>query len=131
MFRWLVALFILAPAVELYLLIQTGRLIGGLNTLGLIILTGFLGAYLAKREGRRVWEYAQYRMSRGEVPTDSILDGICVFAGGMLLLAPGFLSDIIGLALLLPFTRPLPKLLLLRFIRRRLNNGGFTFYRRR
>jgi UPF0716 protein FxsA len=131
MLRWILALFIIAPAVEIYLLIQTGRVIGGLETLLLIIGTGFLGAFLAKREGRRVWEFAQHQMSRGELPADSLLDGICIFAGGMLLLAPGFLSDVAGLFLILPFTRPLARLLILRFIRKRMDKGGSIIYWRR
>lgn len=130
MLRWLLALFILVPAAELLLLIQTGKWIGGWATLALVILSGFLGAYMAKREGKRVWEYAQFRLAKGEMPTESILDGICIFAGGALLLLPGFLSDILGLLLLIPLTRGIAKLLVLRYITKRIAKGQIVLFRR-
>lgn len=130
MLRWLAVLFIVLPALEIFLLIQSGKLIGGMATFGLLILAGFLGAYMAKREGKRVWDYAQFRLSRGEVPTDSILDGICVFLGGALLIFPGYITDIAGLLLLVPLTRGIAKLLVLRYITRRIDQGRIIFFRR-
>ncbi|MNC79575.1 phage T7 F exclusion suppressor FxsA [compost metagenome] len=85
---------------------------------------------MAKREGKRVWDYAQFRLAKGELPTDSILDGICIFIGGALLLLPGFLSDIIGLLLLIPLTRGIAKLLLFRYISKRIGQGRIVLFRR-
>lgn len=131
MFRWLVVLMIVVPAAEIYVLLTMGKLIGGWQTFGSIVLMGFLGAYLAKSEGRKVWEYAQFQLSAGEIPTDSILDGICIFAGGLLMMLPGFLTDIVGLLLVLPFTRPTAKALIARCIRKYIDQGSFTMFRRR
>jgi UPF0716 protein FxsA len=131
MLRWLMVLFIVIPATEIFVLLSIGKLIGGWETFALILVSGFLGAYLSKREAKRVWEYAQHRLSKGEIPTDSILDGICIFAGGLLLLTPGFITDISGLLLVLPFTRPIAKLLLLKLIRRMIGRGNMHFYWRR
>jgi UPF0716 protein FxsA len=130
MLRWVLALFILIPALELVLLIQTGKLIGAWATIALLILSGLFGAYMAKREGKRVWDYAQFKLAKGELPTDSILDGICIFIGGALLLLPGFLSDIAGLLLLLPLTRGIAKLLVLRYITKRIGQGKIILFRR-
>lgn len=131
MFRWLVAILILVPAAEIFLLISVGSRIGGWTTFGLILLTGFVGAYLAKQEARRVWDYARHQLSRGEIPTESILDGICIFAGGLLLLTPGFLTDVLGFFLVFPLTRPAAKAVLLRWLRRQIGRGNFHFYWRR
>lgn len=125
MFRFLLALFIVVTAVELYGLISVGRLIGGWQTTAIVLLTGFLGAYFAKREGRKVLDYARHRMSMGEIPTDAIVDGICIFAGGLLLLTPGFLTDVVGATLVFPATRPIYKGAVLRLIRKRLLNRSF------
>jgi UPF0716 protein FxsA len=130
MFRWLIAIFILVPAVEIWGLVVVSRSIGGWQTFAFILLTGLAGAYLAKREGARVWHFARVQLSQGQLPANSILDGICIFIGGLLLLLPGFVSDIAGLLLLLPVTRPVFKLLLLRAIRKRLAKGSFRLYRR-
>lgn len=118
-------------AAEVFVFAMIGGLVGVWETFVLIILTSLLGAYLAQREGRRVWEYARYRLANGEVPTDSILDGICIFAGGLFLILPGFLTDVLGLFLLLPITRPIAKLLILKWIRRLIGNGDVRFYFRR
>lgn len=130
MFRWIVILMIVIPALEIWVLLEMGRLIGGWQTFALIVSTGFIGAFLAKRESRRVWSYARHEMSRGVIPTGSILDGIAVFAGGLLLLTPGFITDSLGFLLLLPGTRNLFKSWLLAAIKRGIESGRITFIRR-
>lgn len=124
MYRILLAIFIIIPAIEIAGMIALGHYIGGWSTFGLIVLSGFIGAYLAKREGRKVWEYAQYQLSTGQVPTASLLDGICVFLGGVLLISPGFLTDILGFLLVLPVTRPLFKALLYGIIQKQISKGN-------
>jgi len=105
MFRRLILLFILVPIVELALLIQLGSWIGLWPTLGLIVLTGVLGAALASREGLRAWHALQMDVSEGRIPGRPILDGLSVFAGGALLLTPGLMTDLLGFTLLWRPTR--------------------------
>ncbi|WP_166244628.1 FxsA family protein [Paenibacillus turpanensis] len=128
MFRILLLIMIVVPALEIVGLLTVGSWIGGWQTFALIILTGVVGAFLAKREGRRVWEAARYDMSVGRVPASSILDGICIFAGGLLLLTPGFLTDILGFTLVFPATRPFHRYWIGALISKRLLQGRFQFF---
>lgn len=129
--RILLVLFIIVPALELWTIVEVGKRIGGWQTFLVIVLTGIVGAYLAKKEAARVWAYAQRDMASGIVPTRAILDGICVFAGGVFLISPGFLTDIAGILLVLPFTRALFRSLLLVWIQKLLASGRpFFFFRR-
>lgn len=128
MYRWMIAVMVIMPALEIWCLIEIGRLIGGWQTFLLILLTGFAGAFLAKREARRVLYYARHELSQGVIPTAAILDGICIFAGGLLLLAPGVITDAIGFLLLFPGSRLLFKAWLSRLIRNKINNGQIRFY---
>ncbi|MDF2670105.1 MAG: hypothetical protein K0R67_2411 [Paenibacillus sp.] len=128
--RIILLLFIVIPALELVGLFAMGSLIGGWTTFGLIVLSGVIGALLARRETRKVWRSAQEQLRLGQVPGQTILDGICVLVGGILLLMPGFLSDLLGILLVLPFTRPFFRLQLLGWIRNKLAKGGsITFFR--
>ncbi len=105
MFQRLILVFIIVPIVELALLIQIGRWIGLWPTLGLIVVTGALGAALASREGLRAWHALQLDLAEGRVPGRPILDGLSIFAGGALLLTPGLLTDLLGFTLLARPTR--------------------------
>lgn len=129
MYKWLLALIIIVPAVEMWGIIQMGHWIGGWATFGLLLLTGFLGAGLARSEGRRVWQQAQRQMQAGQVPGHTLLEGLCVLAGGIMLMAPGFVTDIIGLTLLLPITRPFYRFALYRWLERKVRNGSFRIHR--
>jgi UPF0716 protein FxsA len=131
MFRILVILMIVVPAIEIWGIIKASQWIGGWQTFLLIIGTGGVGAFLAKREGLKVWNLARIRMSQGEIPGDAILDGLSIFAGGLLLLTPGFLTDTVGFLLVLPVSRFYIKKLLLKKIWRMMQNGTFSFYYRR
>lgn len=122
---------ILITGVEIALLAIGVRQWGGTAVFAAIILTGLLGAYMSRREGRLVLQDVQMQLARGQVPAGSLLDGLCIFVGGLLLMAPGFLADITGFLLLLPATRPLAKLLLLKVLKRQIDKGRFTFYWRR
>jgi len=115
--RWLVVFFLLIPAVEVALFALSGQLIGVWSTVALILLTGVLGAALAKWQGKEVIEAAKRDMMYGRLPSGAVLDGICVLAGGLLLLTPGFFTDMIGLLLLLPATRRWMKPLLARWLK--------------
>jgi len=126
--RWMVLLLIVVPALEIWILFETGSRIGGWQTFGLVLLTGFLGAWLARREARRVFDYARFELSRGVIPTASILDAICVFVGGVMLLTPGFVTDLAGLLLVIPATRLLLKRGMYRIIQRMIDSGRIRFY---
>ena len=103
----LVLLFIVFPIVELYVLIQIGSAIGVLPTIALLILDSVLGAMLMRSQGRAAWLRFNRALAEGRVPGREVIDGMLVIFGGALLLTPGFLSDILGLILLLPPTRAL------------------------
>lgn len=130
MFRILLLLFIVVPTIEIYVLIQVGKVIGGWTTVFLILMISLIGAYLAKSQGRSVWRQLQMELSMGRPPGDSLLDGICVLAGGILLMTPGFVTDIMGLILLLPATRKPIKRVLKKWMEKKLTKGSWTFYRR-
>lgn len=125
--RWLLVVMILFPGIELWGIVEMGKKVGGWSTFGLLLLAGLLGAWLAQTEGRRVWLQAQRQMQAGQMPGMSLLDGICVVAGGFMLIFPGFISDVIGITLLVPFTRPLYRRLLYRWLERKMKSGSFTF----
>ena len=130
MLKWLVAAMIVIPALELWGIIRMGHLIGGWATFGLILLTGFAGAQLARLEGRKALMEVQRQLQSGLPPGRAMLDGLCVLIGGLLLLMPGFFSDIVGVTLLLPLTRPFYRAMMLRWLEKKLRNGSFTIRRR-
>lgn len=105
MFARLLALFLLTPVVELALLIQLGDLIGFWPTVGIILVTGFTGTYLAKREGLSAWRRLRAQIDRGGLPGQELLDGVIILIAGALLITPGVLTDVTGFIGLLPFTR--------------------------
>src|SRR6266498_4009732 len=101
----LVVLFLLVPLAELAVIIAVGKSIGVLATLLLLLVFSVSGAWLAKREGLAAWRRFQLAMAEGRVPTTDVADGAMVLAAGALLLVPGFLTDLLGLVLLLPPAR--------------------------
>jgi UPF0716 protein FxsA len=105
MFFKLFLAFTLIPFVELYLLIELGTTIGPLYTLLLVILTGAIGAYLARLQGLGALLRVRARLQQGETPAEEMLDALIIFVAGIVLLTPGLLTDIAGLLLLLPATR--------------------------
>lgn len=98
-------LLTLVPVVELWLLISLGQVIGAPLTVGLVLITGAVGAWLAKKEGGRVLREWQGAVQRGELPREGLTASLLVLIGGVLLVTPGVLSDIAGLMLLVPATR--------------------------
>ncbi|MCB9091524.1 MAG: FxsA family protein [Halobacteriovoraceae bacterium] len=105
MFLFLLVLFTLIPAIEIYLIISIGSQIGAMHTLGIILSTGIIGAYLAKSQGLSILSKIQIELNSGKIPTSQLVHGLLVFAGGLLLLTPGFLTDFIGFCFVLPGTR--------------------------
>src|ERR671937_2663654 len=103
----LVALFIVLPIAEIYVIIKVGEAIGVLPTIALLIVDGFLGAALARSQGRAAWRRFNRALAEGRAPTTEVFDGAMVIVGGAFLLAPGFITDGLGLLLLIPPTRAL------------------------
>lgn len=110
----ILALFVLVPILELYIIIQVGQAIGVLPTIGLLILDSVLGSLLMRAQGRAVWRRFNTAIAAGRPPAREVLDGAFVLVGGALLLTPGFTTDLVGLLLLLPPTRRVLQRLLLR-----------------
>ncbi|WP_456278027.1 FxsA family protein [Bacillus sp. AK128] len=123
MYRLLLALIIIVPALEIGLLLLSGKTFGVPVTILLIIGTGVLGAWLAKKQGLRAIQSVQYQISRGQVPGDAIIDGLCILVGGVVLLTPGFITDAIGFILLFPQTRRLVKPFIVNIIRSLMNRN--------
>jgi UPF0716 protein FxsA len=115
----LVLVFLLVPVVEIYVIIQVGQLIGPFPTLALLIFESLLGAWLLKREGRAAWASLQQAVASGRLPAQELVDAGLVLVGGTLLLAPGFITDVVGFFFILPPTRPLARRLLIWLMVRR------------
>lgn len=105
MFGKFLALFIIVPLLELALLIEVGKYLGVWNTIALVLVTAVAGAMMMQLEGLRVWNNLQQDLMNMRMPTDNIINGVLILIGGIVLLTPGIITDIIGITLLLPFTR--------------------------
>jgi UPF0716 protein FxsA len=123
----LVTLFVLLPLLELVVLIQLGRWLGLLGTIALVVGTGLLGAALARRQGLRAWLAIQNELRQGRMPAAAMLDGLLILVGGIVLLTPGLLTDLSGLALLFPPTRNAVKRYLRKRLERAIETGDARF----
>jgi UPF0716 protein FxsA len=117
-------IFIVVPIAELYVLIQIGSAIGALPTIALLILDSVLGAALMRSQGRAAWMRFNRAVGEGRVPGREAIDGVLVIFGGALLLTPGFISDFLGLILLLPPTRAIVRTVLVRRFAARILTGA-------
>lgn len=97
--------FTLIPVIELYLLINLGSVIGGFNTVLLVILTGFAGAWLARMEGINTMFKVQQSLNQGIMPAEELIDALIILIAGLVLITPGLLTDVFGLLLLWPYSR--------------------------
>jgi UPF0716 protein FxsA len=121
----LVLLFIVVPIAELFVIIQVGELIGVWPTLLLLLLDAVAGSWLLKHQGRAAWRRFNQALAERRVPGKEVADGFLVVLGGALLIAPGFLSDIVGVLLLIPATRAVARRVLYRFTVGRVAVVGF------
>jgi len=128
MFGRMILLFTLVPLVELYLLIKIGGLLGALPTVLLVVGTGVAGASLARQQGFQVWMRIQREMRIGNFPAEDMLDGLIIFAAGILLITPGVLTDILGLLALIPGGRRIMKQWLGRRLRRMMEDGNIQIH---
>lgn len=110
----LAVLFLVVPLVELYVIIQVGQAIGALNTVGILLLDSLIGGWLMKREGMAVFRRLQAKLEQGEVPGTELVDAFLILLGGALMLTPGFVTDLVGMALLLPPVRAVVRRVLAR-----------------
>ena len=120
----LLFLFTVVPCIELYLLFEVAGHIGGLETIYLVLLTGIVGASMAKREGLSVIQEIQTASVNGEPPADKLVEGLMVLVGGILLVTPGILTDAVGLSLIFPLTRRLLVSLVKRGLKERMHFEG-------
>lgn len=119
----LVLLFTILPAIELALLIEIGRRIGTLETIGLIVVTGVVGAALARYQGIAVLRRSQRELAEGQMPAAALMDGVIILVAAALLVTPGILTDATGFLLLIPWTRAGIRHLAARWLQRALRDG--------
>lgn len=124
MFLKLILLFIVTPLVEMAILIELGRRFGMWHTIGIVLLTGLIGASLAKAQGLQVYRNLTRSLYNGELPHNHLIEGLLLFVGGALLVTPGVLTDILGFVLVLPWTRRLAREQVKSQVRKRLIYGG-------
>lgn len=97
--------FLVVPFVEIYLLLQIGGIVGVLPTVFLVVFTAVLGAWLLRQQGFATWQRFQASLAQGAIPAYEMIEGPILLVGGALLLTPGFFTDAMGFACLIPFTR--------------------------
>lgn len=129
MFIKLLILFTFIPILEITVLIEAGRQIGVMPTIGLVILTGIAGAFLARSQGFQLLTRIQSDLQSGRVPAEEMFDGAMILAGGMVLLTPGFCTDLIGFFLLTPATRTYIKKWLRQWVEKKVARGEIQFRR--
>jgi len=114
------------PVAEIFFIIRVARDLGIPETIGLLVAVSLVGAWLVRRSGLGVLRQIQERLARGEIPGKELVDGLLILVGGVLMLTPGFLTDAVGLLLLVPPTRLALRALLVRRYSKRLRVAGWT-----
>lgn len=104
-FQWLFLLVLIIPFLEIYLLIEVGGIIGAVPTIFLVVFTAALGAWLLKQQGFATFQRFQASLEQGIMPAYEMVEGPIILLGGALLLTPGFITDLLGLACLIPQLR--------------------------
>lgn len=131
MYYKILALFIVVPLIELYILIVLGKNIGVLPTILIVVGAGIVGVSMLKREGFKVIREFKNALNEGRVPGDELLNGILVLVGGVLLITPGLITDAMGFLLLIPATRNIAKRWLKHYLPYLIRGGGIRFFFRR
>ena len=126
---WLLLVaFVVVPLLEIFVLIQVGQVIGAWWTILLLIADSILGTWLIRREGGRAFAALRSALNSGQMPAKELADGALILIGGTLMLSPGFVTDLLGILLILPFTRPLARRALTGVVTRRLVGAGAAAY---
>jgi len=129
MFGRLFLLFAILPILEIMLLLNVSDSIGGWNTFAIVLITAFFGAYFVRREGANTLRDVQLKMAEGQMPGKELSEGLLLLVAGVLLVTPGFITDIVGLLFTVPFTRaPIAAALVKSFMKSGKVQGGFSFH---
>ncbi|GAB2578508.1 FxsA family protein [Microlunatus antarcticus] len=127
---WPLAVFVMLlvaiPIFEVYVLVQVGQRIGVLPTVAILVVEAVIGAWLLRREGSRAWKALDDAFRGGRIPSGELADAALVLVGGVLLMLPGFVTDVLGLFFLIPFTRPFARKVVAFFLARRLSRAGLV-----
>ncbi|PLX98960.1 MAG: membrane protein FxsA [Desulfuromonas sp.] len=129
MFVKLSILFITIPICEIFIFLQAGEIIGLWPTILTVVLTGLAGAYLARTQGFDLLQRIGKSMDAGELPANELVDGVFILSGGLLLLTPGFLTDLLGFICLAPISRIPLKQLLVGWFKRKVEKGEIVIGR--
>ena len=127
----LAVLLVAIPILEVWLLVQVGQQLGLLPTVLILLVVAIVGVLLMRHEGSRAWKALNDAFTRGKVPTGELADAALILVGGVLLVLPGFLTDIIGFVFLLRWTRPIARKMIAFFVARRINRLGIPVMRAR
>src|ERR671914_2773609 len=119
----LVAIFIVVPLAELYVILKVGDAIGVVWTILLLAADSLLGSLLLRSQGRSAWRRFNAALAEGRMPHREVIDGVMIVFGGAFLITPGFITDVVGLLLLLPPTRPLVRRLVMKALTRRVERS--------
>lgn len=128
--KWIAVLIVVVPIIEFWGYVEVAERLGVGKTIFLTLATSIIGGLMMQFEGRKVLADAKAQMVDRTVPGRMMIDGMCIFGGGILLLIPGFVTDIIGFILVFPLTRPLCRALLTKWIGKKIKDGTITFFRR-
>ena len=118
-------LFVVIPLIELFILLQLGKLIGIFSTITVIVLTGIVGAFLVRKQGFNIWNRIQNKLNEGMIPEDELIDGVIVLAGGIFLITPGLLTDITGMLFIIPNSRLIFRNHIKQWVINRMNRNQF------
>ncbi len=127
----LILLFTLTPLIELFLLLKLSDITSVWATIGIVLTTGVVGAFLAKSQGRIILSKIRIEIDSGRMPGNELINGLCVLVGGALLLTPGIITDIIGFSLVIPGTREIFKTYIKNKIKNMIQTGNTSFYFRK
>jgi UPF0716 protein FxsA len=127
----LIVLLVAVPIFEVWLLIKVGQQLGLLPTILILIAEAIIGALLMRHEGSRAWKALNDAFTNGKVPTGELADAALILVGGVLLILPGFLTDVVGFLFLLRWTRPVARKIIAFFVARRINRLGIPVMRAR
>ncbi len=130
MWKWILGLIIIVVMIEVYVFDFVIGRFGGMNTFLLTLFTSAIGLVMMRFEGRKVLEDARSQMQVRQIPGRTLVDGLSIFIGGLFLVLPGFLTDVVGFTMIFPLTRPLYRFLILRWLKKKMKNGNMTVYRR-
>ncbi len=122
----LAGMFVGVPIIEVLLLIKVGHAIGAFPTLLILVAEAIIGAWLMRKEGSKAWQALRDSLTTGRMPARELTDAALVLVGGLLLMLPGFFTDVIGFVFLLPFTRPLARSIVGFFAAKQVQKAGVS-----